>query len=183
MFLISKIKSENLIEITEDDFLIKEEPNNPEKINTDVEDNLKLSSEVMSEDKNVEEEDVKDVEKDVEEDVEEDDEEDDEENENLEDDVDYEDINNLYIISINNVPYFYESDFKIARDKMLFMARQLNYKNNLDFNDSYIRENYEHPSRTNNISVVRRYSLFFFTYDCVLHDLKIDIVKPYNINF
>ena len=177
MFLISKIKSENLIEITEDDFVIKEEPNNSEKINTDVEDNLKLYSEVMSEDKNVEEEDVKDVKEDVE------DVEDDEENENLEDDVDYEDINNLYIISINNVPYFYESDFKIARDKMLFMARQLNYKNNLDFNDSYIRENYEHPSRTNNISVVRRYSLFFFTYDYVLHDLKIDIVKPYNVNF
>ena len=84
------------------------------------------------------------------------------------------------IALLHNVQYFYESEFKIARDKMLFIARQLNYKNNLEYNDSYIRENYEHPLRTNIITVIRRYSFFLFAYDYVLHDLKIDVVKPYN---
>jgi len=181
MFLISKFKNDNLVEIQNDDF--------EDDIKVDdktIEDaaaiklqkvargfitrkNLKIITNFEDEERTVIEDNVKEG---IDEDIDED----------IEDDIEDDDINNLYIISLNNVPYFYESELKIAQKKMLYMARVLNYKNNIDYNDSYIREYYSHPSRTNTIDVIRKYSCFFFSFDAVLHSLKIDVVKPYDDN-
>lgn len=161
MFLISKFKNNNLVEIVDNDLTKEDEAAvKLQKIARGfiVRRNLKINTNFEDDQRTVEEGDDEDI----------------------EDDIEDDDINNLYIISINNIPYFYESEFKVAQKKMLYMARQLNYKNNLEYNDSYIRENYEHPLRTNNISVIRKYSFLIFSYDYVLHDLRIDVVKPYN---
>ena len=178
MFLLSKFKNDNLVEIQNDEFeddikvydktIEDEAAIKLQKVARGfiVRKNLKIITNFEDEERTVIEDIVKDGTHD-------DDDIDD-------DDIDDDDINNLYVISVNNVPFFYESELKIAQKKILYMARVLNYKNNIDYNDSYIRENYNHPLRTNSIDVIRKYSCFFFSFDTVLHSLKIDVVKPYD---
>ena len=186
MFLLSKFKNDNLVEIQNDEF--------EDDIKVDdktIEDeaaiklqkvargfitrkNQKIITHFEDEERTVMEDNIKDED--------EDEDEDEDDDYDIEDDIEDDDINNLYVISVNNVPFFYESELKVAQKKMLYMTRVLNYKNNVDYNDSYIRENYSHPLRTNSIDVIRKYSCFFFSFETVLHSLKIDVVKPYDDN-
>ena len=103
---------------------------------------------------------------------EEDDDEEDEEDE--EDDEEDEDV--LYVISIDDMPNFYEKNFDVARNKVYTMARTFNSVNNKEFKDSYIREN-EICCEELYLSVVRHIDFFLFSYDHTLYTIKIHKVN------
>ena len=95
------------------------------------------------------------------------------------DDDDY-DESQLFVLSIDNTPFFYEKDLEKSRDILLQVARKLNQNNNRDYRSSYIRENdildsYQYM----NLNVVRHFDFIYFKYDYNLHSLKIHKIKQY----
>ena len=104
----------------------------------------------------------------------------DEEDEDVDSDEDDYDESQLFVLSIDNTPFFYEKDLQKSRDILLQVARKLNQNNNRDYRSSYIRENdildsYEYM----NLNVVRHFDFFYFKYDYNLHSLKIHKIKQY----
>ena len=84
----------------------------------------------------------------------------------------------FYVISIDDVPYFYEKDFELATTKVYTMTRSINNINNREFKNSYIREN-ENCCEELSLNVVRHIDLFIFSYDYVLHSIKIHKVTNF----
>ena len=84
----------------------------------------------------------------------------------------------FYVISIDDVPYFYEKNFELATTKVYTMTRSINNINNREFKNSYIREN-ENCCEELSLNVVRHIDLFIFSYDYVLHSIKIHKVTNF----
>lgn len=82
----------------------------------------------------------------------------------------------IYIISIDNVPYYYENDLTSTRKKMWQLANTY-IANDSDsyeiYNDKYIMTN-----DMNEIQIVCPLDFILFKYSHVLHVLKIDYVNP-----
>ena len=121
-----------------------------------------------------------DIEEDKEEDVEEDvGEEDNEDAEKLNENDEDEDVSDkLYIISLNDVPYYYEDDLDSARKTMWNLAKNMLYKNSLE-NDDYESTSYIFTNNLNNLSIITPYNFLFFYYHQTLCDVKIDYVTKH----
>ena len=96
----------------------------------------------------------------------------------VESEVESEAEEEFYVISIDDVPYFYEKDFELATTKVYTMTRSINNINNREFKNSYIREN-ENCCEELSLNVVRHIDLFIFSYDYVLHSIKIHKVTNF----
>lgn len=84
----------------------------------------------------------------------------------------------MYILTIDNTPFFYEKDLEEAKTKLFSMCRRLNKNNNSEYKGSFIREN-ETLHECMNLSVVRNYDFVLFNLHSTLHELKIFKVVNY----
>lgn len=81
----------------------------------------------------------------------------------------------MYIISIDDKPYFYQTSLLDAKTKLLDISKKLNNKiNENDYYDSYICQKLE-----DEITIVNQLDFVFFTKNHLLHTLKIHTVKKY----
>jgi len=90
-------------------------------------------------------------------------------------DEDEDDEERIYIISINDVPYYYEDDLTSARSTMWSLAKTTLQKN-ADENENLESTSYIFTNNLNNLSIITPYNLFFFYYHQTMCDLKIDYV-------
>ncbi len=84
----------------------------------------------------------------------------------------------FYIISINDIPYFYEKHLKNARDKMWKMANKF-LKDSINVN--YPTKNFLISTNINSVQVKKPYQFVIFNYEDILYDFKIDYVIPYSL--
>ena len=93
-------------------------------------------------------------------------------------DSDEDNENIMYVISIDNVPYYYHKDLVLARKNMWKLAHKYIISDEDDeigiSNDKYIMTN-----NPNNIQIVSPLDFLFFRYSNVLHVLKIDYILPF----
>jgi hypothetical protein len=147
---------------------------NDDNINNDV-----VNHYVDNDDDDIDNDDVdnNDVDNDDNDDVDNDVDNDDVENDDV--DIDDEYIKNygdknkkMYIITINNIPYFYGSTIKDTREYMRLIARKLHKVDNKGYDNSYICEEIE-----DELKVVRNLDFILVSFKYVLHHLKISEVK------
>lgn len=95
-----------------------------------------------------------------------------------ESDSDEDNENVMYVISIDNVPYYYHKDLVSVRKNMWKLAHQYIISDEDDeigvSNDKYIMTN-----NPNNIQIISPLDFLFFRYSNVLHVLKIDYILPF----
>jgi hypothetical protein len=84
----------------------------------------------------------------------------------------------MYILTIDNTPFYYEKDLNEAKSKLFSLCRRLNKDNNSEYKGSFIREN-ETLYECMNLSVVRNYDFVLFNLHSTLHELKIFKVVNY----
>lgn len=85
--------------------------------------------------------------------------------------------NKVYIISMNNIPYFYDDNLQTIRNTMWDIANSL-IKNSTDNNS--VRSNYIMTNNSNEIKIISPYNFFwFFNYNHTISELKIDYVIKY----
>ena len=81
----------------------------------------------------------------------------------------------MYVISIDDKPYFYQTNFLDAKAKLLDISKKLNNKiNENEYYDSYICQKLE-----DEITIVNQLDFIFFTKNHLLHTLKIHTVRKY----
>ena len=81
----------------------------------------------------------------------------------------------MYVISIDDKPYFYQTCFADAKNKLLDISKRLNNKiNENEYYDSYICQKLE-----DEITIVNQLDFVVFTKNHLLHTLKIHTVKKY----
>ena len=81
----------------------------------------------------------------------------------------------MYVISIDDKPYFYQTNFLDAKAKLLEISKKLNNKiNENEYYDSYICQKLE-----DEITIVNQLDFVLFTKNHLLHTLKIHTVKKY----
>ena len=85
----------------------------------------------------------------------------------------------VYIISMNNIPYFYDDNLNSVRNTMWDIANNLLKNNDNEYDSS------KHFILTNNsdeIKIIYPYNFFwFFNYNHTVAELKIDYAIKYNI--
>ena len=93
------------------------------------------------------------------------------------DDDDEDEVDKLYIITIDDIPYYYENDLPTARSKMWSIANNLvkNDNNNLENSNNYIFTN-----NLNKVSLISPYSFFGLNYHYTICELSIEYVIRYN---
>lgn len=95
-----------------------------------------------------------------------------------ESDSDEDNENVIYVVSIDNTPYYYDKDLVSARKNMWKLAHKYIISNEDDeigiSNDKYIMTN-----NPNNIQIVSPLDFLFFRYSNVLHVLNIDYILPF----
>lgn len=171
---------------TEDFYKINEEIND-DSLNNNNEVNEEINEEVNEE---IVEEDNEEINNDNEEEDEDDEGEDDDEVND--DDYDYlkecylNDIDpefqegDIYVISINNCPYFYENTLKDARNQLWNISKRLSSQHeNTYYNDDSINMLIDFKDK-DNINLLNNYNLWFFTLNSIKYELKIDKVKKYS---
>ena len=83
--------------------------------------------------------------------------------------------NFVYVISIDDKPYFYQTNLLEAKTKLLDISKKLNNKiNENEYYDSYICQKLE-----DEITIVNQLDFVLFTKNHLLHTLKIHTVKKY----
>lgn len=82
----------------------------------------------------------------------------------------------IYIISIDNVPYYYENDLTTIRKKMWQLANT--YIANVSDSYETYQDKYIMTNDMNEIQIVCPLDFILFKYSHVLHVLKIDYVNP-----
>ena len=95
-----------------------------------------------------------------------------------ESDSDEDNENVIYVVSIDNTPYYYDKDLVSARKNMWKLAHKYIISDEDDkigiSNDKYIMTN-----NPNNIQIVSPLDFLFFRYSNVLHVLNIDYILPF----
>ena len=82
----------------------------------------------------------------------------------------------IYIISINNVPYFYENNLKDARNQLWNISKKLSAEYSTKYyNDESINMLIDFKDK-DNINIVTNYNLWFITLNSTKYQLKIDKV-------
>lgn len=81
----------------------------------------------------------------------------------------------MYVITIDDKPYFYQTNLEEARSKLLDISKQLNNKiNENDYYDSYICQKLE-----DEIIIVNQLDFVVFTKNYPLHTIKIHKVVKF----
>jgi hypothetical protein len=81
----------------------------------------------------------------------------------------------IYVITIDDKPYFYQTNLEEARAKLLDISKQLNNKiNENDYYDSYICQKLE-----DEIIIVNQLDFVLFTKNYPLHSVKIHKVVKF----
>jgi hypothetical protein len=81
----------------------------------------------------------------------------------------------IYVITIDDKPYFYQTNLEEARTKLLDISKQLNNKiNENDYYDSYICQKLE-----DEIIIVNQLDFVLFTKNYPLHSVKIHKVVKF----
>jgi hypothetical protein len=119
------------------------------------------------------EEDEDDEDEDDEDEDEDDDDEDEDEDEDDEDEDDEYEEDDIYIISIDGTPYFYEETLKDARKMLQKIARKI-YDNKKDLYNTCILE-----KNRDELHVINCIEFFIFSHNSILHTLNIEQVKRY----
>ena len=83
----------------------------------------------------------------------------------------------IYIISVDNIPHFYEENFDLAKKKMWEIATNiLKTSNETDFdNDNFILSRNVHQ-----VQIVYPYKFLMLNYNHILFNLRIDYVVKYD---
>lgn len=90
------------------------------------------------------------------------------------DDEDEDSEDRIYIIIVNDRPYYYNNNLFSARKTMMKLAKKLITSNDLDEPDKYIMTNND-----NEVKIVIPYDFLFVKYSHTIHTIKIDYVIPY----
>ena len=91
------------------------------------------------------------------------------ENNVTDDDSGYDEYDDIYVITIDDKPYFYELTINNARNKLLEISKKINNKiNENDCFNSYVCHKID-----DEITIVNQLDFIFFTKRYVLHTLKI----------
>jgi hypothetical protein len=108
----------------------------------------------------------------------------DEQNNECEDRLNYNDMDEssfeekIYIISMNNIPYFYDDNLSSIRNTMWDIANNLLKDKDNDFDSS---KHYILTNNSNEIKIICPYNfLWFFNYNHTVAELKIDYAVKYN---
>ena len=90
---------------------------------------------------------------------------------------DYDPDNDLFVISIDNEPFFYTKYFKYAQNKIWEMAKNYSRVSILksEYNNSYKSHIFE--KNKNTIKLVNYYDFILFSYPFVSHELRISRVR------
>ena len=92
------------------------------------------------------------------------------------DDEDEDDDNRLYVLSINNIPFYYHHDLISLRQQMWSMANTyMKPKTLIEFENRCIISN-----NINEIKIESQYDFFIINYSNNLYTLKIDYILPLN---
>ena len=95
----------------------------------------------------------------------------DDDEDNDEEDEEDDEYKKLYVISINDEPYFYENSLKNARSKILKISNTLDLKNNKEYTSFISRKN------STQFDIIRNLNFIFFSYNYLLYSLKISTVQ------
>lgn len=90
------------------------------------------------------------------------------------DDIEME--NAVYIITINNEPYFYSDSLKMARENLLDISRKLKLNSNQELFDNF----YINEKNKNEIDIIYSYNLTLFSYNHLKYNIKIHTVTKYS---
>ena len=101
-------------------------------------------------------------------------------NDNYEGDIDYDDDlnydeNSLFVININDIPYFHDKDLFVTRKNLLSIGRKLILKNKNQLFDTL----YIHEKNKNEIDIIQSMDFLFFSYNFVKYNIKIHSVNKY----
>ena len=97
------------------------------------------------------------------------------ENNVTDDDSGYDEYDDIYVITIDDKPYFYQTTLLDAQNKLLDVSRQISKKiNETDYFDSYICQ-----KEDSQITIVNQLDFILFTKHYVLHTLKIHRIIKY----
>ena len=80
--------------------------------------------------------------------------------------IEFEDI---YVISIDDKPYFYELSLSDAENKVLNVSKKINKK----INENELYDSYVCHKKDDELTIVNQLDFIFFTKSYVLHTLKI----------
>ena len=103
---------------------------------------------------------------------------------NIDDELEYDeddfesDENSLFIISINDTPYFHDKDLFVTRKNLLNIGRKLILKNKNHLFDTL----YIHEKSKNEIDIVQSMEFLLFSYNFVKYNIKIHCVNMYTEN-
>jgi hypothetical protein len=94
-------------------------------------------------------------------------------------DSDEDNENVIYVVSIDNTPYYYDKDLVSARKNMWKLAHQYIISDENDDEMGISNDKYIMTNNPNNIQIVSPLDFLFFRYSNVLHVLKIDYIIPF----
>lgn len=94
-----------------------------------------------------------------------------------ENDEDENDIERKYIISINNIPFYFHNDLETARRYMWSIGNNFISPTEQDEDGEY----YITTNNINHIKIMKTYDFYFFKYSSIIDELKIDYVVPCKI--
>lgn len=89
-------------------------------------------------------------------------------------DSDYTEIDvDIYVITIDDKPYFYELSLSDAKDKILNISKKINKK----INENELYDSYICHKKDDEITIFNQLDFIFFTKTYVLHTLKIHKIR------
>lgn len=89
-------------------------------------------------------------------------------------DSDYTEIDvDIYVITIDDKPYFYELSLSDAKDKILNISKKINKK----INENELYDSYICHKKDDEITILNQLDFIFFTKTYVLHTLKIHKIR------
>ena len=77
----------------------------------------------------------------------------------------------IYVISVNNIPYYYESTLKDARNQMLNLANHFVGGLNLNHGPGHI---YVTDNNLKRVKVIAPYHFLMLTYNYVIHEISLE---------
>jgi len=91
-----------------------------------------------------------------------------------ENDEDENDIERKYIISINNIPFYFHNDLETARRYMWSIGNNFISPTEQDEDGEY----YITTNNINHIKIMKIYDFYFFKYSTIVNEMKIDYILP-----
>lgn len=86
----------------------------------------------------------------------------------------------LYIVSINDIPFYYHKDLAFARKKMWDLANKYILPDYNDDGEKINESRYLLTNNLNEIKVIIPFDFLIFTYSKVEYHLKLDYILPFD---